>query len=94
MLARVKNKTILFNTTVFKNLLLNKYISNISYLYNRDKHLSLAPQTICDHMFLDLKSDHNFHIFGYVPGIYFLSSRMWKLSTYAKDGNVLESTVS
>ena len=28
-----------------------------------DKHLSLLSQTICDHMFSDMKSDHTFHVF-------------------------------
>ena len=50
----------------FFSLLSNQYISNISnisIIYNPDKKLSLEYQTICDHMFSDPKSDHNFHIF-------------------------------
>ena len=44
-------------------------------------------------MFTKPKLDHNFHIFGYVPGLYFVSSHMWQLSTYFEDGKVLEYTV-
>ena len=37
-----------------------------------------------------------FHIlfFSYVPGLYFVSSRMWYLSTYYEEEKVWESTVS
>ena len=45
-------------------LLSDRYISNISNIYNLDEKLSLASQTICDYMFSDTKSDHYFHIFG------------------------------
>ena len=31
-----------------------------------DENSSLSSQTICDHMFSDTKSDHTFHIFGYI----------------------------
>ena len=58
-----------------------------------DKKLSLASQTICDHMFSDLKLDHTFHVFGYIIGLYFVSSRMWQFFTYFEDRKVLESTV-
>ena len=40
-----------FHKTVFFYLRLNPYISNISNLYNPDQNLSLAYQTICDHVF-------------------------------------------
>ena len=93
VLARINNKNFLFYTT-FVPLISNTYISNIPNLYSTEKNLSLAPQTICDHMFSDPKSDHNFHIFGCVPGLYFVSSCMRQLSTYSEDRNVLEYTVS
>ena len=44
-------------------LISNGYISKISNIYNPDKNLSLASQTIWDHLFSDPKSDHTFHIF-------------------------------
>ena len=75
-------------------LLLDQYISNISNLYNLDKNTSLVSQTICDHMCSDPESDHIFINFDYVPGLYFVSSCMWQLSTYFEDGEVLEFTVS
>ena len=36
--------------------------------------MNLASQTICDHMLSDLKSDHTFHVFGYVLRFYFFFS--------------------
>ena len=54
----------------FLYLSLNLYISNISNIYNQDQNSSLESQTIGNHMFSDLKSDHTFHFFGYVPGVY------------------------
>ena len=75
-------------------LLLNKYISNISNLYNPDKNLSLASQTICDHIFIDPKSDHTFHIFWSRTWLIYFSSRMWQFSIYFWEGGVLESNVS
>ena len=48
---------------VGKIIFLNQYISNISNLYNPDVNLSLASQTICDHMFSYPKSDHIFSYF-------------------------------
>ena len=59
-----------------------------------DNILSLASQTMCYHIFSDLESDHNFHIFGYVLGLYFVSSRICQLYTLFEDRNVMESTVS
>ena len=56
--------------------------------------MSLASQMMCDYMFLDLESDHNFHVFGYVLGLYVVSFGMWKISPYFEDKKVLESTVS
>ena len=83
-----------FTLHSYFSLLSNPYISNISNIYNRDKNLSLAFQTKCDHMISDTKSDHTFHFFVYLLGLYFVSSCMWKLSTYFKGGKKLESTVS
>ena len=89
---RVNNKMFLFYTTVFNPLFLNPFISNISNIYNTDEGLSLAPQTICDHMFSDPKSDHTFYVFGYLFG--FFSSCMCLLSAYLEDYKVLESTIN
>ena len=79
---------IYFAGQFFLNLIVNQYISNLSNIYNPDKKFSLASQTICDDMFSDPKSDHIFHIFGYVSGLYIFSSHMYKLSTYFKDEGV------
>ena len=89
----VNNKTVLFYTAFF-SVLLNIYISNIYNIYNPDKKMSLASQTICYHIFSDPKLGYTFHIFGYVPRLYFSSSRMWKFSTYFKSRKVSKSTVS
>ena len=75
----------------FLYLCSNPYISNI---YNPDPDLSVAPETICDHIFSDQKSDYMFHVFGYVFVLYFVSYRVWKLSVYFKEDKVLESTLS
>ena len=48
--------------TVF-SLLLNKYISNITDIYNPGINLSWTSQTIYDHMFSDPNSDHIFSYF-------------------------------
>ena len=63
-----------FTRQFYFYLLLNPYISNISNIYNPDKNLSLAYQTIFDHMFSDTKSDHFFLFFCYVLGLYFFLS--------------------
>ena len=84
----------LFCTKQLFSLLSNPYISNISNIYNPDKNSSLASQTICDHMFSDPKSDHTFYSFFNILGLYVVSYRMWKFSTYFEYGKVLESTVS
>ena len=57
-LTHVINKMVLFYRTLLFYLR-----STISNIYNLHQNLSLAYQTICDHMFLDPKSDHNFHVF-------------------------------
>ena len=81
-------------TQHFFSVLLNIYISNIYNIYNPDKKMSLASQTICYHIFSDPKLGYTFHIFGYVPRLYFASSHMWKFSTYFKSRKVSKSTVS
>ena len=49
------------------------YLKYPKFLQFRRK-LSLAPQTICEHMFSDLNSDHTFHVFWlHVWFIYFPS---------------------
>ena len=58
------------NLIDFFSLLSNKYISNISNLYNPDVNLSLVYQTIYDHMFSDPKWDHIFSYFCFLPGLY------------------------
>ena len=78
----------------FLPILLNQYISNIWNLYNSDVNLSISSQTICDHMFSDPKSYHIIRVFGYEPGLYFVSSHVWQLSTYFEDRKVLEYNVS
>ena len=92
-LAHVINKTVLFYTTVLFYLLSNPYISNISSIYNTDQNLSLASQTICDHMFSYPKLDHAFHIFQLRSWIIF-PYPMCLFPTYFEGGKVLESTVS
>ena len=54
----------------FLSLLSNQYISNLYNLYNLDVNLSLASQTICDHMFPDPQSDHISPFFCCVLGLY------------------------
>ena len=72
-------------------LRLSPYISN---LYNPEQNLSLASQTICDHMFSDPKLDYNFQFFlvRYLSDV--SSSHMWQFSTYFEDSKVLESTAN
>ena len=53
-------------------LLLNKYISNISNIYNPDKNSSLASQKICEHIFSDLKSNHTLHIFWLITCLIYI----------------------
>ena len=45
------------------SLLLNKYISNVSNIYNLGLNLILASQKICEHMLSNLKSDHIYSYF-------------------------------
>ena len=61
--SRVSTTRGLYFTRKFFSLLSNKYISNISNLYNWDKNSSLGLHGICVHMFSDPKSDHTFHTF-------------------------------
>ena len=91
--SRVSSTRWCFNNTrqLCFYLCLNPYILNT---YNMEQNLSLASQTICDHMFSDLKLDHNFHVFWLRTWLVFFSYRMWKFSTYFEEGGVLEYTVS
>ena len=79
MLTRVNNKTVLFNMTVLFYLPSKKYISNISNIYNPDENLSLAFQTICEHIFQIRSRIILFIFFGYVNGLYIFSSHMFQL---------------
>ena len=92
--SRVSTTRWFYFTRPFFSLLSNKYISNISNLYNTCENSSLSPQTICEHMFSDPKSDHTFHIFWLRIWLIYFSSRTWKLSTYFKNGKLLEYIVS
>ena len=98
--GRQSTFTCVIKNTVFILLesfvsLLFESLSQISQnLYKRDKNLSLASQNICDHIFSDMKSDRTLYVFGYILGLYFVSSYMWKLSTYFEYGEVFEYTIS
>ena len=61
--SRVSTKKSFYILRQFFSLISNHYISNILNLYNLEGNSSLASQTICDHIFYDPKSDHNFHVF-------------------------------
>ena len=61
----------------------------MSNLYNPGKTLSLASQTIYDHMFSDLKLDQTFYVFQLHTCIIFFSYRMWQLYNYFEDMMVL-----
>ena len=78
-LPRVNKNTVLFYTAVlffptFESIYL-KYLKSLQ----SGKTLILASQTICDHMFSDPKSDHNFFS-SFVPGLY-ISSLVWQFYT-------------
>ena len=56
-------------------LLLSTHISKTSNIYKPEKFLSLASQTICDHMISDPKLDHTFHVFwirNWIINVFFL----------------------
>ena len=55
----INNMVFILHNSIFY-LSSNPYISN---LYNLDQNLSLAYQTIRDHVFSDLKSDNTFYLF-------------------------------
>ena len=84
------NKKTVFISHKKKSLISNIYLS---YLYDLNINLSLASQTICEHMLSYPKLDHNFHIFGCIIGLYIFSYCMWKLYTYFEDGKLLKLTV-
>ena len=84
----------LFYAAILFYLRLNPFISNISNIYNPDQNMSLASQTICDHM-IQIRSRIILSIFfGYVLVLYYVSYCILKMSTYFEYGNVLEFTVS
>ena len=62
-MIRVIKTTVFIYTNVLFYLHLNPYISDISNIYNTDEILSLAYQTIYEHMFTDPELYHNFHVF-------------------------------
>ena len=62
------------NTNVIDgfSLIPNQYISNISNIYNTDVNLTLASQTIFDHIFQIRSRIIYFHTFCYIPYIFCL----------------------
>ena len=64
------------------------YLKYIKYLESERKFELSISKEMWQHVFRSVVGSYIFTFLGYVPGLYFVSSRMWQLSTYFKEGKV------
>ena len=62
--------------------------SNIPNLSNPSKFELSISNEMWQHVFISGVGSYIFTFLGYVPGLYFVSSRMWQLYTYFEEGKV------